>query len=179
MTEAAFIRACQEGKPEYQRMLVLRFSALLMTVARRYAGDDATAKDILQDAFVLIFRYLPEYRDTGSFTAWMTRIVVTTALKRMNSATFRREQALGDDYPESVVEPTVYAELEAETLLGLIQQLPEGYRQIFNLYVVEGYRHEEIATMLGISAATSRSQLARARERLQAMIRAVYVGIYL
>jgi RNA polymerase sigma factor (sigma-70 family) len=177
MTEAAFIRACQQGKPEYQRELVLRFSPILMTVARRYAADDHTAKDILQDAFVLIFRYLPKYQDTGSFEAWMRRIVVTTALKRMNRVSFQREEFIGDDFPEQYVEPSVYAALEAETLLGFIQRLPEGCRQIFNLYVMEGYRHEEIGAMLQISAATSRSQLTRARERLQAMIRAEYAGI--
>jgi RNA polymerase sigma-70 factor (ECF subfamily) len=171
MTEEEIISGCRQGRAKHQRELVLRYSPMLMTVARRYTPDEAMAKDILQDAFIRVFRYFDTFeKGTGSFEGWLRRIVVTTALKRMNRAAFRHEHAAFDDLPEQGAEPDVYARLGAEALLALIRQLPEGYRQIFNLAIIEGYRHEEIGEMLGISAATSRSQLARARQRLQEMI---------
>lgn len=170
MTEQELIRGCRQGRAGHQRELVLRYSPMLMTVARRYAPDEYTAKDIIQDALIRIFQHIDTYQPTGSFQAWMRRIVVTTALKRMDKASFKYEHAGLDTAPEGSMEPEIYAQLGAEVLLAMIQQLPEGFRQVFNLAIIEGYKHEEIGELLGISAATSRSQLARARQKLQAMI---------
>jgi len=170
MTEAAIILGCQQEQPACQRELVVRFSPMLMTVARRYAADDHAARDILQDAFIAVLQNIQHYQPTGSFEAWLRRIVVTTALKRMDKAAFRREQNGLLQLPDTLVEPAVYSQLGAEQLMALIQRLPDGYRQIFNLSVIEGYCHEEIAELLGISPASSRSQLSRARRRLQEMI---------
>jgi RNA polymerase sigma-70 factor (ECF subfamily) len=170
MTEAAIILGCQQERPDCQRELVIRFSPMLMTVARRYAADDHAARDILQDAFMAVIQNIRHYQATGSFEAWLRRIVVTTALKRMDKAAFKREQNGFLQLPDTLVEPEVYSQLGAEQLMALIQQLPDGYRQIFNLSVIEGYCHEEIAELLSISPASSRSQLSRARRRLQEMI---------
>ncbi len=112
----------------------------------------------------------PNYAPTGSFEAWMRRIVVTTALHALDKSWYRRENGDLDSVEEPFFMPDVYARLGAEELLALIAKLPEGFRQIFNLNVIEQYPHTEIAVMLGITESTSRSQLTRARKLLQTMI---------
>jgi RNA polymerase sigma-70 factor (ECF subfamily) len=170
MTERDIINGCQRGKAKYQKELVLRYSPMLMTIARRYCKDDPAAKDVLQGAFIRIFKAIPQYKATGSFRGWLRRIVINEALKKQERAAYQREQSGLADIGHPEVGPTVWKKLEAETAIQLIQQLPEGFRMVFNLYVFEDYSHQEIGEMLGISAATSRSQLARARQKLQVMI---------
>ncbi|MEM1214690.1 MAG: RNA polymerase sigma factor [Bacteroidota bacterium] len=170
MTEPEIIRGCQRGKAKYQRELVLRYSPLLMTVARRYCRDDHAARDVLQEAFIRIFRAIPKYQQTGSFPGWLRRIVINCALQTKEKAAYQREQTAIEDVAHPMVNPSVLDRLQAEELLDLIQQLPENFRTVFNLYAIEGYRHDEIADMLNIAPGTSRSQLTRARQRLQALI---------
>ncbi|MBK8702796.1 MAG: RNA polymerase sigma factor [Saprospiraceae bacterium] len=170
MTESDIIKGCKKGVPLYQRALVERYSPMLMTVARRYVPGYHAAEDILQEALLKIFRAIPNYAPTGSFEAWMRRIVVTTALHALDKSWYRRENGDLDSVEEPFFMPDVYARLGAEELLALIAKLPEGFRQIFNLNVIEQYPHTEIAVMLGITESTSRSQLTRARKLLQTMI---------
>lgn len=170
MTEAQIIQGCKRGKAECQRELVLRYSPMLLSVARRYMGDDHRAKDVLQEAFIRIFKNIDRYRHTGSFEAWMRTIIINGSLQYLNKACFRREINGLDSLPTNSMIPEVYAKIGADELLVLVQRLPEGYRQVFNLAVIEGYRHDEIAKMLGITASNSRSQLSRARNKLQQMI---------
>lgn len=143
---------------------------MLLTVARRYASRHQAAEDILQEALLKVFRAIPGYEPSGSFEAWMRRIVVTTALHALDKSWQRRENGDLDNAEEPYLMPDVYARLGAEELLALIAKLPEGFRQIFNLHVIEQYPHTEIAVMLGITESTSRSQLTRARRLLQTMI---------
>jgi len=143
---------------------------MLLTVARRYARDRHAAADVLQDALLKIFRAIPKYEPTGSFEAWMRRIVVTTALQALEKNWNQYETGDLENTTAPITMPDAYAALGAEELLNLIAKLPEGFRQIFNLHVMEQYPHTEIAVMLGITESTSRSQLARARRLLQAMI---------
>lgn len=170
MTERDIIQGCQQGVPVYQRALVDRYAPVLFTVAKRYARDEAMAQDILQEALIKIFRALPDYEATGSFEGWMRRILVNTALHAMGKNWMRHENGDLSHTGEPAAFPEIYAQLGAEELLRLIAQLPEGFRQIFNLHVIEQYPHTEIARMLGISESTSRSQLVRARRLLQSMI---------
>jgi RNA polymerase sigma-70 factor (ECF subfamily) len=170
MTESEIIRGCQRGKAKYQKALVLRYSPMMMTVARRYCRDDHAAKDVLQEAFIRVFRAIDRYQETGSFVAWLRRIVVNLALQSKDKASYQREQTGLDEITHPLVAPNVVQQLGAEELIALIQQLPDGFRDVFNLYVVEGYAHDEIADILGIAPGTSRSQLVRARQKLQAMI---------
>lgn len=170
MTEHDIIRGCKQGVPFYQRALVERYSPMLMTVARRYARSRPGAEDTLQEALLKIFRAIPKYEPFGSFEAWMRRIVVTTALQALDKNWQQRENGDLDAIEEPFLMPDVYAQLGAEELLLLIAKLPEGFRQIFNLHVIEQYPHTEIALMLGITESTSRSQLTRAKRLLQTMI---------
>ncbi len=170
MTEHEIIKGCKQGTSLYQRLLVERYSPMLFTVARRYGRDRHAAEDILQDALMKIFRAIPKYESKGSFEAWMRRIVVTTALQSLDKNWHQREIGDLDYLAEPAAPPDIDARLGAEELLNLIAKLPEGFRQIFNLHIIEQYPHTEIALMLGITESTSRSQLTRARRLLQSMI---------
>lgn len=170
MTEFELIRGCKQGVSICQRTLVERYSPMLLTVARRYVRDRATADDILQEALLKIFRGIHLYEARGSFEAWMRRIVVTTALQSLEKNWNKREVGDLETIEDPIIMPEVYCQMGAEELLGLISKLPEGFRQIFNLSVMEQYSHAEIASLLGITESTSRSQLTRARRLLQTMI---------
>jgi len=128
------------------------------------------AEDILQDAFIKVFDNISKFEFKGSFEGWIRRIVINTALKNYSKKSFKQEQIGLENQPELPLEPEIYSHLEEEKLLRLINQLPDGYRVVFNLYAVEGYSHKEIADLLGIQESTSRSQLVKARKMLQGMI---------
>lgn len=141
-----------------------------MTVCRRYTCDKSEAEDILQDAFIKVFANIAQYRFDGSLEGWVRRIVVHTALRTLQKKKpwFTGLEKETDTVPAPDVD--ALAALSAEELLKLIGTLPEGYRIVFNLYVIEGYDHQEIGALLGINPATSRSQLAKARRALQTQI---------
>ncbi len=142
----------------------------MMTVCRRYLRDPKEAEDILQEAFIKVFMSLSRYRHEGSLEGWIRRIVVHTALrvlqkKKIQWADIEQEaDTLQSDDIDAL------AAISAEELLRLISDLPDGYRIVFNLSVVEGYDHKEIASMLNITPVTSRSQLLKARKALQTQI---------
>jgi RNA polymerase sigma factor (sigma-70 family) len=173
-THQALIDACLRHEAPAQRRLYECFAPQLMAVCYRYASDQAMAEDILQEGFVKIFQNLHRYQDQGSLEGWMRRIVVNTAIDQLR----RRKRQQGEiELNETIVDAQVedaIDHLEAEFLLNLIQQLPEGYRLVFNLYAIEGYSHAEIAKQLNISEGTSRSQYTRARGQLQRMIHTAY-----
>lgn len=166
-TEQKIITGCQAQDPLFQKELVLRYSSLLMTVARRYCADDALAKDVLQESLIKIIKAIPKYKATGYFKAWMKKIVVNTALQNRSSKRFNFEMNGYEFLPEQEIAPDVYSQLNAEELLIIISELPDGFRAIFNLYAIEGYSHAEIGDLLNITESTSRSQLSRARKMLQ------------
>ncbi len=171
LTEADIIKGCQKGDARAQKELVVRYSPLLMTVSRRYSKDNELAKDILQETLIKVFKNIHKYKPTGSFVGWMRRILINTALQTFDKSCFKREiSGLGELNLQPSMPPDVYDHLGEEELLALIDQLPEGFKQVFNLYVIEGMSHKEIAEMLGVTESTSRSQLVRARNSLRKML---------
>lgn len=130
------------------------------------------AEDILQDALINILRHIIHYEERGSFEAWMKRIVINTALKSFKKSSFKNEVMELDQVPIKPIDPEVYSKMGAEELMALINQLPHGFREVFNLYSIEGYSHKEITELLGISESTSRSQLTRARALLRRQLAA-------
>ena len=142
----------------------------MLAVCLRYTRHRMEAEDILQDAFIKVFDNISRFEFKGSFEGWIRRIVINTALKNYGKKSFKQEQIGLENQPELPLEPEIYSNLEEEELLRLINQLPDGYRVVFNLYAVEGYSHKEIADLLGIQESTSRSQLVKARKMLQGMI---------
>ncbi len=144
----------------------------MLGVCNRYARNGADAEDILQDAFIKVFDKIHQFKFEGSFEGWIRRIVVNTALKKYSLRRYEKEVVGYEikDRDESSMEPSAYSHLSEKDLLELINSLPDGYRVIFNLYVMEGFQHDEIAEMLGIQPGTSRSQLVKARSMLQKQI---------
>ncbi len=171
MSESDLIKGCLEGDRRAQEYLYQRFSPKMYGVCLRYAGKAEDAQDILQDGFVKVFKNLHMYRGDGSFDGWVRRIFVNTAIEH-----YRRQVNL---YPvtenhENLLETkelSAFDSLSVKDLMSIIQQLSPGYRTVFNLYVIEGYSHKEIAEMVGISEGTSKSQLARAKGVLQNIIK--------
>ena len=147
-------------------MLYDRFAPLLMSICRRYVGQ-ANAEDVVQDSFIRIFQYLVQYRHDGSFEGWVRRVCVNTCIRYLEKSK-RLQLDFGlENMPEHAIEPDAIAILSADELMGLIDKLPDGYRTVFNLSVIEGFHHKEIAGLLGIEESSSRSQLTKARKYLQ------------
>lgn len=138
-----------------------------MTVCSRYAGTSSEAEDMLQESFIKIFSSIHQYRSEGSFEGWLRKITVTTCLRKLQKTKTRYDDLSVLETLSDAVHPDAISALAEKELIGLIRNLPDGYRIIFNLSVIEGYSHDEIATMLGIQPATSRSQLMKARRQLQ------------
>lgn len=172
MTEDELIRGCLQEEASCQKEVFNRYASRMLGVCNRYARNSADAEDILQDAFIKVFDKIYQFKFEGSFEGWIRKIVVNTALKKYSLRRYEKEVSGYEitDRDESPMEPSAYGHLTEKDLLVLINNLPDGYRLIFNLYIIEGYQHDEIAAMLGIQPGTSRSQLVKARSMLQKQI---------
>lgn len=164
-TDKELIEACLKGNPIAQKMLYDTYSSVLYGICLRYSKKEEEAQDILQDSFIKIFTKLDTYQYTGSFEGWLKRIVTNTSIE------YYRKKINTEQVEEIGFSPYLAIDsekgLEVEELLKMIQELPEGYRMVFNMYAIDGYTHSEIATKLNISEGTSKSQLSRARAYLQ------------
>jgi RNA polymerase sigma factor (sigma-70 family) len=170
LTDAELIKGCLREDAYSQKSLFNRYGSPLLGVAHRYARNIEDAEDILQDAFIKIFNKIEQFKGEGSFEGWLRRIVVNTALKKYTVNRYSKEFSVEEitEIPTTVVtDAHAFNHLNEKDLLLLINKLPDGYRIVFNMYVIEGYQHDEIAKMLGIQASTSRSQLVKARNLLQ------------
>jgi len=171
MTVAEIIHACIQGNAHGQRQLVNQFAPMLMTVCRRYASANYGAQDILQDSFVKIFKAIEQFDDSrGSFEGWMRKIAINTALAQIRKHKIKINSDLEDHQNLLSIDPEIYKKLNAEELLKIIATLPEKYRIVFNLSCIEGFNHKEIAEMLDIEEASSRSNLSRAKLLLRKKI---------
>lgn len=162
------IENCKINDTKAQGELYKLFSSKLFSTCLKYSRSYAEAEDNLQDAFLTIFSKIEQYKNKGSFEGWLKRITVNTVLQR-----YRNEKVF-DIINENTAEE-VEIDIEEDTvsidyLLGIIQELPDRYRLVFNLYVLDGYSHKEIAEMLNINIGTSKSNLARARQTLKQTI---------
>lgn len=168
--ETELIEACRRNDRTAQKALFERMAPRMLSVCRRYVRDRMEAEDVLVMSFTKIFERIGQYKGEGSFEGWVRRIVVNESL------TFLRKNKMM--YLETDLEsaeretgPALQETgLEAEDLLRLIQELPAGYRMVFNLYAIDGFSHKEIAEQMGITESTSKSQLSRARTHLQARL---------
>ena len=170
MTEREIIQGCLKRDSGAQHALFLEYAGVLMTICRRYAGDHFEAEDMLQEAFIRIFKFINKYEGTGSFEGWIKRITVRSCLQILQVRKVRFSELSENHQEIQTSVPDIISDLDADEILKQISYLPVGYRMIFNLYVMEGYSHEEIGQMLKIKTATSRSQLSKARSMLQGKI---------
>jgi RNA polymerase sigma-70 factor (ECF subfamily) len=169
MEEKVLIQSCIRGDKSAQRLLYKKFSSLVFGICLRYAKNRMEAEDSMQEAFVKIYKHLNDYQSAGSFEGWVRRISVNTAITSYRKTLKGRLEDEIDDrseYATSLVE-NHEVDYTMEELMLCVQALPSGYRTVFNLYAVEGYKHKEIAEMLEIDVNTSKSQFSRAKGHLQ------------
>lgn len=166
------IEHCRHGDRGAQRELYKALSPKMFSLCIRYMGDRMEAEDILQEGFVTLFTKLDSWKGEGSFEGWARRVFVNTALMSLRKKDLLK---MGEDLDSaknlSSDMPTQIQELGYKELMQLVASLPAGYRTVFNMFVIEGYSHKEIAESLNISSVTSRTQMQRARLMLQDLIR--------
>lgn len=168
MSQDQLIQNCKKKLPKAQGELYKRYASVLFSLCLKYAPNYAEAEDVLQDSFMIIFDKVNQYKGKGSFEGWLKRITINTALQR-----YRKPGVFNLVNEDNIKEVEVEVEEESialDFLLRIIQELPDRYRMVFNLYVMDGYSHKEIANLLSISTGTSKSNLARARMILKEKI---------
>lgn len=169
MSLEQLIKNCKKNDAKAQSQLYKLFSSKLFSLCLKYSKNYAEAEDNLQDTFITVFKKIKQFESKGSFEGWIKRVTINTALQRY------RSQGVFDIVNEGQIEDVVIEveedELSIDYLLGLIQELPDRYRLVFNLYALDGYSHKEIAAMLDISIGTSKSNLSRARMILKEKIK--------
>ncbi len=162
MSLEQLINNCKKNDTKAQSQLYKLFSSKLFSLCLKYSRNYAEAEDNLQDSFVTIFNKVSQYNNKGSFEGWLKRITINTALQR-----YRNKGVFNIVNEENIEDVTVELEddndISIDYLLNIIQELPDRYRLVFNLYVLDGYSHKEVANMLSITTGTSKSNLARAR----------------
>lgn len=170
MTEQEIIEGCLQGKASAQEKLYSLYSRRMMAVCLRYTRSRPEAEDIFQEAFIKVFKSIHTWQG-GSLEGWIRRIFVNTAINfyHQNKKFFDNVDASHADSLSSRNE-NVISQLSNQELLNLVNKMPDGYRMVFNLYVVEGYNHGEIAAMLNIAEGSSKSQLSKARNYLKKLI---------
>ena len=168
MSEEEMLKGCKANEEHAQKYLFDRYSRIMTGVCMRYADSYEEAQDIVQDAFIKVFKKIGTFSGKGSLEGWIRRIMVNTSLDYLRSIKNERFNVPVDDVQFKLKEDQkVEASLQAEDLLEMVRSLPKGYRTVFNMYAIEGYTHKEIGDALDISENTSKSQYSRARTLLQ------------
>ncbi|GAB3501241.1 sigma-70 family RNA polymerase sigma factor [Spirosoma knui] len=172
-TEAQLIKALKQGENRAHKVVYDRYAGKMLAVCTRYCANRDDAEEVMLDGFMRVFEKVSQFREDGSFEGWIRRIMVTESLMFLRKNKQWRQEVSIDDV---LVEPDYeWADtaLNENELLRIVNQLPDGYRTVFNLYAIEGYSHAEIAETLGITEGTSKSQLSRARALLQANLKKI------
>jgi len=172
-TEKRLIEGCLNGDVKIQESFYHRYADTMYAICLRYSSNHDEAKDFLQGGFIKIFGNLDRFRFTGSLEGWMKRIMVNNALEQLRKKMrFSQMDDINEVQlpPEKGVSSNMHG-LEVADILETISKLPTGYRTVFNMYVMEGYSHKEISEELGINIGTSKSQLSKARNLLQQMLK--------
>lgn len=167
------ISKCKMRDPLSQKHLYEQFKSVLFAICRRYINNVQEAEDVFVEGFTKIFQKIDQYEGIGSFEGWMKKIMVNEALMYLRSSKIIFED-INVLHLESKDDFDVESDMAAKDILSLMDDLPLGYRTVFNLYVVEGYKHQEIADLLGISINTSKSQLIFAKKKMAELIKKKY-----
>lgn len=173
--ERDFIDACIARERWAQKQLYEENYSLLMGVCLRYSSNQDDAMDILHEGFIKILNHIHKYQPGTSLIAWMRRIIVNTAIDYYRMQSRRRTEDLETAFSIQSNDPDALSQLTVQEIIKCIQQLSPAYRSVFNLYVIEGYSHKEIADLLEITESTSRSNLVKARAKLKDLL-AVTLG---
>jgi RNA polymerase sigma-70 factor (ECF subfamily) len=170
LQERNLIEACIARERWAQQKLYEEYYPKMMGICLRYASDSEDALDILHEGFIKVFKNIAIYQPGTSLTAWIRRIMVNTAIDYYRKAVRRRTEDLDTAYDLSVDDADAISQCTEKDILLAVQRLTPAYRTVFNLYVIEGFSHKEISDQLGITESTSRSNLVKARLKLQAIL---------
>jgi RNA polymerase sigma-70 factor (ECF subfamily) len=168
---AAHIQLCIKGDANSQKALYKSFYGYAMSICMRYSINREEATEVLNDGFLKVFTKLNKYDPTRSFKGWLRKIMINTALDNYRHNLKHYYQQDLETSPDVAASGNVLANMAYEEIVGLVQKLSPAYRTVFNLYVMDGYSHEEIAEMLDISIGTSKSNLFKARENLRMLLK--------
>jgi RNA polymerase sigma factor (sigma-70 family) len=181
------LNGCRDNDRRAQEELYRKYAPVLLGLLCRYCRNKSEAEDVLQEGFVKVFRNIDQYREEGSFLGWMRKIMLNTAIRNYqdNIQEFNKKE-LKESVERKMTEINLaIARFSTEDVLRLLQCLPDGFRTIFNLHAIEGYKHKDIAKKLGISVSTSKSQYTRAKKILLMVLKKIerntfiYVNILL
>jgi RNA polymerase sigma-70 factor (ECF subfamily) len=165
--EKKIIKGCSKGDRQAQEVLYQQYSGQMYMICLRYSKEQQEAEDILQEAFIKVFDKIKSFRGDSSLGYWIKRIVINTALNAQRSKLYLYPMVDVEEMKEDTGSQIPISEFTMDELLKMIKKLPDSCQLIFNLYAIEGYKHQEIGKMLEISEGTSKSQYARARQLLQ------------
>lgn len=177
MEELQLIQGCKKQDRRSQQIVYERYGRVMYGICLRYSSDAETAQDLLHDGFIKVFTHIVSYEGKGSFEGWMKRIFINLALETIRKEKIKKqysedienlsdEDEIRDDSDDDI------DKISESELMKMVQELPQGYRSVFNLYAIEEYSHKEISEALGIAEGTSRSQYIRARLLLQEKVKA-------
>ena len=169
MSDQQIIERCAKHEKKAQQSLYDKYSRFLLGICLRYASDKAEAEDILQDSFLKIFFNIKDFSGKGSFLGWLRKVTVNTAITHYHKNLKYRYHLDIEEYVSVEAGVSSFEEdfFTSDELYKVLNELPSGYRMVFNLYAVEGYKHKEIAELLGIDTNTSKSQYSRAKAVLR------------
>ncbi len=174
MTLEELIDKCKKQEIQAQEALYNKYARVLFGICLKYSPNYQEAQDNLQDAFLTIFKKIEQYEGKGSFEGWIKRVTVNTVLQK-----YRKKKVFKltneAEIPEEIDEEIEVAEVPLDYLLKIIQELPDRYRLVFTMYVLDGYTHQEISELLGINIGTSKSNLARGRAILKKKVEAYHL----
>lgn len=172
MTDEEIIKGCIANDMNAQKHLYERFARKMMGICLRYAENTEEAQDLVQDGFIKVFQKINSFKGDGSLEGWTRKVMVNTALDSLRKKKKEKQRIEIDNEDDSWtgIEDGIIDAISAKDLLKIIQNLPRGYRTVFNLFAIEGYSHKEIGEMLHITESTSKSQYSRAKVQLQKML---------
>ena len=166
--EAEIIALAVENNRHAQQKIYAKYAPKMLSVCRQYIKDLHHAEDLMITAFMKVFAHLKNFEHKGSFEGWIRRIMVNECISYIRAQ--KKVSFLDDEYYQEDSFNNIESNLNVDDIQALIDSLPDGYKMIFNLYAIEGYKHQEIGIMLGISEGTSKSQLCHARKMLQQQV---------
>jgi RNA polymerase sigma factor (sigma-70 family) len=164
------VQACVRQERWAQQRLYEEYYGKMMSICLRYANYEDEAQDMLHEGFIKVFRYISSYKTGTSLSAWIRTVIVNTCIDHYRKNQRRRAEDIDQVVGLYKDEPNALDHISAEEILRMVQDLSPAYRMVFNLHVVEGYSHKEIASLLDITESTSRSNLVKARHKLQEAI---------
>jgi RNA polymerase sigma factor (sigma-70 family) len=177
-SDIELINGCMAKNSHCQELLYKRYFSFAMSVCIRYITDTQNAMEVVNDSFYKLFNTLKSYNTSKPFKPWFARILVNTAIDNLRKSKGNKNLVILSDIPEKELHNAdIEINLSADDIVKLLNQLPETYRMVFNLYEIEGYSHDEISQMLGIGVSTSRANLSRAKEKLRELYLKTFYSI--